>query len=144
MKKRHSSFIVMSEDLNHHRTLFVGKATMWLMETGFMTTAMYKKPEEVVCFAVNMSKFLKPVPSGAIIDYTGQVAHVGKSSVTVYIYGKTFDSDDICIEGLVTYITIDKTTRKKVANGIVMDEPADEEEVKMRQRALKFLSNSNA
>ena len=41
------------------------------------------------------------------------------------------------VEGFVTFVCVEPDTKKKRLHGIVLDEPENEEEAALRERALK-------
>ncbi|SHH57057.1 Acyl-CoA hydrolase [Anaerosphaera aminiphila DSM 21120] len=141
MKEFSTSQLVLMGDLNHHGTLFVGKALTWLSETGFMTASMsYKNPDELVFLAMNGFKFLKPVPKGDIVTFTGKIVHLGNSSITVYVKGVSALTNEIHVEGFITYVCIDQVTRKKKNHGLIMDDASSTEEIRVRNRVLEHVS----
>ena len=88
MEKHELSIIVKSDELNHHNTLFVGKALTHLAEVGFITVCMaHKNPDEVVFYSLDGFKFFSPVPKGNVITFQGQIVRVTNHSITVYIEG---------------------------------------------------------
>lgn len=114
--------LVKMGDLNHHGTLFVAKALEWLSETGFITAShAYHDPNEIVYRAMDDFKFLRPAQKGEIVRFHGKVINVGTSSITVSVkavsYTDTEEKDPYCM-GKITYVVIDKVTRKKKAHGI--------------------------
>lgn len=141
VKELSTSQLVLTGDLNHHGTLFVGKALIWLSETGFMTASMsYKNPDELVFLAMNGFKFFKPVPKGDIVNFTGKIVNLGNSSITVYVNGVSSLTGEIHVEGFITYVCIDQVTRKKKNHGLVMDDAESTEEIRIRNRALELVS----
>lgn len=141
MKSFKTSQIVLMGDLNHHGTLFVGKAITWLSEAGFMTaTQAHKDPMELVYYAMNGFKFLHPVKGGEIVNYCGKIVALGKTSITVAVSASTLSNPDIFAEGFITYVVIDKETRKKKPHNLTLDEPKTEEERLLREKAKRYLA----
>lgn len=143
MKELETSQLVKMDDLNHHGTLFVGKALTWLCETGFITASMeYKDPNELVFFALNGFKFFRPVQKGDIVTYRGRIVNVTKTSISCYVYSTSLESGEKCAEGLITYVTIDKISRKKKEHGLTLDETNDTAELDMRKKAANILEQT--
>lgn len=114
--------LIKMGDLNHHSTLFVAKALEWLSETGFITAChAYEDPNELVYRGMDDFKFLKPADKGEILRFTGKIINVGTTSLTVSVKACSFadkdNSDPYCM-GKITYVVIDKETRKKKAHNI--------------------------
>lgn len=140
MEQLTTSQLVKMDDLNHHGTLFVGKALMWLCETGFMTVSKnFGKPDELVFYAMNGFKFLRPVAKGDICTFTGTVVNAGKTSVSVYVKGESLKTKEIALEGFVTYVAIDPITRKRKAHNLVLEDTTDKEEQLLRERSREVI-----
>lgn len=77
--------LVRSEDLNHHHTLFAGRAAEWILEAGFLSAASCLHTKNVVCAAVKDLRFIKPVHSGDTVGLESSVVRIGRSSVTVRV-----------------------------------------------------------
>ncbi len=136
MKEYKIAHLVKSEDLNHHGTLFAGRSAEWLVESAFVAAAAgHGKPENVVCVNIHGFAFKRPVQRGDIITFFSKVARVGRSSITVYVKVKSEISGLTHVDGFLTFVCLDSVTNITVPHGIVMDEPADEEEIKIRERA---------
>ena len=144
MKKYETSHLVKGEDLNHHGTLFAAKATAWLIEAGFVTAACeHGKPEEIVLRGLQEMTFDKPVAKGSVVCYEGQVIYVGKTSLMVWVKGQDAISKEQFMEGFITFVTIDSQTSQKKTHQISLDQVQDAEELTLRERALKIVSNRN-
>lgn len=139
MKKYENSIIVKTDDLNHHGTLFIGKALTYLAETGFLNMALtYGNGDEIVFRALDGFRFFSPVPKGSILTYTSQIVRLGKTSATLYIKGECKLASTLNMEGYCTYVTVDEKTRVKKPHNMVLDSPSDEYEKELRQKADEF------
>lgn len=76
---------VKNEDLNHHGTLFAGRAASWFVESGLMAVAEYLPAENVVCVNVHGMNFKQPVPLGRTARLTSKVVYAGKTSLITNI-----------------------------------------------------------
>jgi len=141
MKSYNTARLVKSEDLNHHGTLFAGRTAEWFVESAFIAAASaVKSPENIVCLNIHGLLFRSPVKKGDIVTFTSIVAHVGKTSIIVYgkIHSET--RNIIPVEGFLTFIHVDENG-KKIPHGLVLDEPKSQEEIEIREKALKLLKN---
>lgn len=127
---------VKSEDLNHHGTLFAGRAAEWFVETGLMTTSFYVPAENIVMVNINQMSFYKPIHLGELIKCSGVVAYAGRTSFIVYL---KFEVDgEKRVEGFISYVNVDEDG-KSMPHNIKLD--LDNEEVKeLNERAKKFLN----
>lgn len=139
MKEYNISHLVKSEDLNHHGTLFAGRSAEWLVEAAFIAAAAdYGRPQDVVCINIHGFVFKKPVNKGSILTLKSRVAKVGKTSIVVYVRAISEVEKIQHVDGFITFVCIDSDTEKKRNHNIAIDEPADEEEREIRQRALNI------
>lgn len=138
MRKINASRLVKSEDLNHHGTLFAGRMAEWFVENSFICGAKEtERPENIVCINVHGMSFSSPVNKGDIVNMESYIAKVGRTSFTVYSKITRNNSDTIVSDGFITFVFIDDNG-KSMAHNIVLDEITDEEEMKVRERALNL------
>lgn len=142
MKEYKISHLVKSEDLNHHGTLFAGRASEWLVEAAFIcAAAQHGKPENVLCVNIHGFTFKRPVPKGDILTIYSQIAKVGKTSITVYVHALSEIGGLPHVNGFLTFVCVDSESRDRIVHGLVMDEPAGSEEVAIRERAELLQKN---
>ncbi|MHB1392367.1 MAG: acyl-CoA thioesterase [Clostridia bacterium] len=135
MKEYISTHLIKSEDLNHHGTLFAGRMAEWFVEGTFVAAAsLYGNPENIVCVKVHGMKFARPAAKGDIITLVTTVVYTGNTSLTVYGKVCRLDSENILVDGFVTFACVDKDGRKMPHN-VVLPEPHDEEQRKLRETA---------
>jgi len=133
------SHLIKSEDLNHHGTLFAGRSAEWLVEAAFIAAAaQHGRPQDVLCVNIHGFTFKKPVPKGDILTFYAKVAKVGTTSITVYVKATSEISGITNVDGFLTFVCVEPDTKKKRLHGIIMDEPQDDEEKEMRERASKL------
>jgi len=136
MKYYKISHLIKSEDLNHHGTLFAGRSAEWLVEAAFVAAASeHGRPQDVLCVNIHGFTFKKPVPKGDIITFLSKVAKVGKTSITVYVKAMSEIHGTTHVDGFLTFVCVEPDTKHKRNHGIVMDDPADDEEIEIRERA---------
>lgn len=126
---------VKGEDLNHHKTLFAGRAAEWFVETGLMATSFYVPAKNIVMVNINQMSFYKPIELGDIIHCTSLVVYAGRTSFIVYV--KFEVEEEMRVEGFISYVNVDENGKSKPHN-IELDLETDEIK-KLNERAKKFL-----
>ncbi|HNU61273.1 MAG TPA: hotdog domain-containing protein [Methanofastidiosum sp.] len=124
------SKLVRPENLNHHGTLFAGVTSMWFVEGAFIEASrVYGDPTKIVCIKVHGMKFIRPGNNGDIVQIESVLAHVGKTSLTIYtkIYKRL--TKEQLVDGFVTFVTVDEKG-KSMPHGINY-KPSGEEEQKL-------------
>jgi Acyl-CoA hydrolase len=130
------SHLIKSEDLNHHGTLFAGRSAEWLVESAFVAAAsQHGRPQDVLCVNIHGFTFKKPVQKGDIITFLSKVTKVGNTSITVYVKAMSEIHGSTHVDGFLTFVCVDPDTKGKRPHGIVLDEPEDDEEIMIRERA---------
>lgn len=135
MKKYGTSHLVAGADLNHHGTLFAARAAAWFVEAAFVAASCTYGKNEIVCLNIQNMSFKRPVKPGTILNFEARVVLAGKTSFIVAVSATDAFSGEKAIDGMLTFVTVDEQTGKKVEHYIVLDEPEDEEEVKQRAAA---------
>jgi len=139
MKKYTNYHLVKGEDLNHHGTLFAGRLAEWFVESSFVAASCaIGNPELIVCVNIHGMKIKAAVRKGDVICLTSKVAYVGKTSIIVYTRVQSETTKEFPVEGFITFISVDLDGKKR-SHGLTLDEPADENEVLTREKALKLL-----
>ncbi len=129
--------LVKGEDLNHHGTLFAGKAAMWFVESGFIAAASLTKPENIVCLNVHGMLFLRPVKNGAVIRFESKVVLAGRTRLISHVKVVDNNTEDLFVEGFITFIHVDENARG-IPHGIVIEATDPEDiELQMKARALR-------
>jgi acyl-CoA hydrolase len=129
--------LVKGEDLNHHGTLFAGKAAMWFIESGFIAAAILTKPENIVCLNVHGMLFMRPIQNGAIVRFESKVVLAGRTRLISHVKVVDNNTEDLFVEGFITFIHVDKNA-KVIPHGIAIDvtDPGDVE-LHKRAKALR-------
>lgn len=139
MKEYNVSHLVKSEDLNHHGTLFAGRSAEWLVEAAFIAAAAeHGRPQDIVCVNIHGFVFKNPVPKGTILTLKSQIAKVGKTSMTVYVKAISEIEKIQHVDGFITFVCIEPDTKKRRLHGVDFDEPRDNEEIGIRERASQL------
>lgn len=139
MKQYYTTHLVKSEDLNHHGTLFAARTASWFVESAFACAACeHGDPSEIVCRNVHGMSFSSPVQCGDIVRFSARVVHVGSTSLMVHVDVVSELTGQKAVDGYLTFVTIDHETGKKKAHSILLDEPADGQEAREREEALKL------
>ena len=74
---------VFPELTNHHNTMLGGKAIEIMDEVAFITATRFSRKRFVV--AGSEVNYSKPIPAGSIIEVTGEVIKVGKTSLKILV-----------------------------------------------------------
>ncbi len=139
MRKFNSIHLVKGEDLNHHGTLFAARTAAWFVESAFSAAAAeHGDSSTVLCRNIHGMMFSIPVQKGDIICFSSRIARAGRTSVTVNIRVFSELTGTEQVNGFITFVTVDKSTGKPAPHNIVLDEPEDEYELLMRERANKL------
>lgn len=141
MRQYETTHLVKSEDLNHHGTLFAARAAAWLVEAAFVAAGcVCGSTEGLVCRSINEMSFYRPVQKGTILKFLTRVVYAGRSSFMVAVTAvdalTELGSERSCIEGLLTFVTVDDSGHKS-AHHIQLDEPEDAEECRQRKKAVQ-------
>lgn len=118
--------LVKNEDLNHHGTLYAGRAADWLVEAGYCAAAALSDPEYLVCFNISGMTFTRPVPKGSIIRYDSQIVKAGSTSLTAYIQVHLMGSEEFVFDGFMAFVHVDESGQK-TPHGITVIAETDEE-----------------
>lgn len=125
--------LVKSEDLNHHGTLFAGRAAEWFIESGFIAASKLTDPKFLVCAKIHGMTFEMPVKAGETVCYTSIVIYTGITSLTTYVEVRCTENDLIFVSGFITFVFVDKFTKPKAHNITVI--PQNERDKKLMQQA---------
>ena len=79
------------------------------------------------------------VKPGDILNFTGRIVYTGKTSLVVHVKAVSVMTGEQAIEGFATFVTVQEGIGGKLIHGIVLDKAEDEEELSLRERALKYV-----
>ena len=117
-RKVTTQHLVKGEDLNHHGTLFAGRAAEWFVEAGFLAAAAWVPTENIVLVKINSMTFSRPVKRGAVLRLDSEVVRAGRTSLEAHIKGTA--GGNVSLEGSITFVNVD-AEGKPMAHGIVTD-----------------------
>ncbi len=103
--------LVKSEDLNHHGTLFAGRAAEWFVEYGFIAASTLLPPHSIICVKIHGMTFQRPVKAGETICFESCIITTGKTSLTAYIKMHHSLKEDVIVDGFITFVHINNETR---------------------------------
>ncbi|MCI9598151.1 MAG: acyl-CoA thioesterase [Firmicutes bacterium] len=139
MKEYKISHLIKSEDLNHHGTLFAGRTAEWLVEAAFIAAAAtHGRPQDILCVNVHGFTFKKPVQKGEILTIHSRIVKAGNTSMMVHVKALCEIETGQNVEGFVTFVCVEPDTKKTRQHGIVLDEPENQEEAELRERAMSI------
>jgi acyl-CoA hydrolase len=127
---------VMSEDLNHHETLYAGRGVEWMVEAGLIAACAAVDGTNMVCLRINSLLFRKPVPKGQLVRYSARIVYAGRTSLIAYVRVMNSLSDEFIVDGYFTYVHLGKDGQP-TPHGITI-EPASEEEIAIYEEAKKI------
>ena len=67
IRKVTTNHLVKGEDLNHHGTLFAGRAAEWFVESGFLAAAAWVPAENIVLVKINSMTFSRSSASTVML-----------------------------------------------------------------------------
>lgn len=139
MRRYRSYHMIKSENLNHHGNLYAGQGIEWMVETSFIAIGCeYDDPQGILYKNTQKFDFYHSVYPGDIVYYEGTIVRAGRASVTMRVGLYDAKTGTLNAEGFTTFVIVNPETNKPVPHGIVLDEPADEEEKKWREEADAF------
>ena len=139
MKRYKSSHMVRMEHLNHHGNLYAGQAIEWMVETSFIVVnCEYGDPQGLLYKNTHKFDFYHSIDPGNIVYYEGVIVRTGRTSLTIRVGLYDEKTGILNTEGFTTFVSVDPKTNRPVGHGLVLDEPADEEESKWREEAEGF------
>ena len=127
--------LVRSEDLNHHNSLYAGRAADWFIEAGYMAVEQYLPSSNVVCAKIEETTFFKSIYSGETVRIESEVVYAIGSRLISYV--ATYVSDEQRAEGFITFAHVGEDGHSK-AHGIAIESESDEEK-NLQERAKKLL-----
>jgi acyl-CoA hydrolase len=102
---------VLPNTTNHYDTLFGGTALQWMDEAAFITATRFCR-QKLMTVCSDRVDFKHPIPAGTIVELVGRVEKVGTTSVqikvTVYLEQMYEEGRKKAIEGLFTFVAVDK------------------------------------
>ncbi|MCQ2441542.1 MAG: hypothetical protein MJ077_00230 [Oscillospiraceae bacterium] len=104
---------IRPEHLNHHRTLYAGQMTEWMIETAFVTAVgIWNSTDHIVMAGINSTKLTRPMVPGNILQLTGTVSKLGTTSISIKVEGIELISKAPCCLGEFVFVTVDDQGHK--------------------------------
>jgi acyl-CoA hydrolase len=99
---------------NHHNTMFGGSVLYLMDEIAFMTATRFcRKP--IVTVSSDKVDFNQPIPAGTLVELTGTVVRVGRTSldvrVDVFVESMYRDGREKAITGTFTLVAINESKK---------------------------------
>ena len=133
------SHLIKPEDTNHHGTLYAGRMADWAVESSFIGAqkTLGVSPKNIVCLRIYGLTFSRPVRSGDVIDLRVHAAHVGTSSVTMYLESLKSPDATPLLDGFVTFVHVSEEGRA-CPHGLVVEKPAAGSSLALWERAERL------
>jgi len=130
--------LVKSEDLNHHGTLYAGRASEWFVESGFIAAASLTRPENIVCLRIHGMTFKRPIRLGEVLRFESKIILTGKSRLVAYIFVRSHQEPEVLLNGFITFIHVDKDG-KPLPHGIEIT-PTSPEDIRLHKEASALIA----
>lgn len=105
---------VFPNTTNHYDTLFGGTALQMMDEVAFITATRFSR-KRVVTVSSDKVDFTHPIPAGTLVELTGEVIQVGKTSlkvlVEIYIEQMYSEERKKAIQGEFTFVAVDENKK---------------------------------
>jgi acyl-CoA hydrolase len=124
---------IKSQDLNHHGTLFAGRAAEWFVEAGLIAAASLTSPRNVVCVNIHGMVFSKPVHVEKILKFESKVVFTGRTRIVTNVKIVFAHNDELVLSGFLTFVHVNEKGMP-VPHGIVI-EPAGPEDLELQRLA---------
>ncbi|MBF0440878.1 MAG: acyl-CoA thioesterase [Oligoflexales bacterium] len=108
--------LIKLEDLNHHRTLYAGRMSEWFVEAGFIAASTILPPEEIVCVKIHGLHFRTSATSGQTLQIRSRIAHLGSSSIMVYVDVCFAGREDRLVDGFLSFVHVGEDHKPKPHN----------------------------
>ncbi len=119
--------LVNPQQTNHHGTLYGGTALALMDKTGFLTVSRYAR-RNFVTAASQQIDFLAPARKGQIVELTGQIARVGRTSITATVELVAEDllsgARQLCTRGNFVFVAVDGKDSITAAAPVVVERAA--------------------
>lgn len=99
---------IKSQDLNHHGTLFAGRAAEWFVEAGLIAAAGLTSPKNVVCVNIHGMVFSKPVRVENILRFESKVVFTGHTRMVTNVKIVFAHNDELVLSGFLTFVHVDE------------------------------------
>lgn len=108
---------IFPDSTNHYDTMFGGTAMALMDEIAFITATRFSR-QRVVTVSSDRIDFKKPIPAGTIVELTGEVIHVGNTSlkvrVDIFIEQMYDHRREQAVTGEFTFVAIDENKQPEI------------------------------
>lgn len=105
---------VFPNTTNHYDTLFGGMAMQLMDEVAFITATRYSRLR-MVTVSSDRIDFKHPIPSGTIIELTGNIIHIGNTSmkvqVDIYVEQMYSTHREKAVSGVFSFVAVDENKK---------------------------------
>lgn len=124
---------IKAQDLNHHGTLFAGRAAEWFVEAGLIAAAGMTSPRNVVCVNIHGMVFSKPVHVEHILRFDSKVVFTGRTRLITNVKIVFAHNDELVLSGFLTFVHVNEKGFP-VPHGIII-EPVSPEDRELQKIA---------
>ncbi len=117
MKITKMSRVVFPKQANQRGALFGGELMAWMDEVAGVTARRFAGCD-IVTAAVEKIQFYRPIPVGSFVDVTGEVVHVGHTSMRIRVAATMEDPDGgeeetRMADAVFIYVAVDEEGRPR-------------------------------
>ena len=80
--------------------------------------------------------FNRPVRKGEVVRFDSRVVLTGRSRIVAHIQMKGTSSEDIVVDGFITFVNVDEQGHSLPHGITILPETPEEEEIQARAKAL--------
>lgn len=129
-------YLVKNEDLNHHGTLFAGRAAEWFVKASYEAAAAILNPKNILCKKLYGMTFVKPAHIGQELLFESKVIYAGKTSIAVYTRAKEFNNN-VIISGHIVFVNVNENQKPMPHNIQVLPENIEDIELYKEAEQLR-------
>jgi acyl-CoA hydrolase len=90
-----TTYLVKSEDLNHHNTLYAGRCVEWSVQMAYIAAEnCFDQPRPLVFMSIRSLSMRTPARLGEIIHFTGRVDYIGESTIGIRVDARKLQPKD--------------------------------------------------
>ena len=121
-----STRLIKAEDLNHHQTLYGGRALEWAVQQAYIAAQnCFDDTARMIFTSVRDFAARRPIRVGQILELVGRIVYVGDSTLGVHIEGRAMhprDNSQRVLNGTFLFCCIDENN-KPTPHGLRADRP---------------------
>lgn len=105
---------VFPNTTNHYDTLFGGTAMQMMDEVAFIAATRFSR-QRMVTVSSDRIDFKKPIPAGTIVELSGKVTYLGRTSlkvrVDIFVEQMYSEQREKAVSGEFTFVAIDENKK---------------------------------